>query len=73
MRAAIKQARTLGESILRRRVGTPEVMAQQMVHLLEMMDRPDVVIQVVRDTGEYFRGCRGNLRSRPVGRFQIRW
>lgn len=50
------------EPILRRRVGSPEVMAKQMMHLLEMMDRPDVVIQVVRDTGEYFRGCRGQFQ-----------
>jgi hypothetical protein len=39
-------------------VGTPEVMAAQLQHLLELSKRPNVVIQVVRDTG-YFPGLRG--------------
>jgi transcriptional regulator with XRE-family HTH domain len=43
------------EPILNRLVGTPEVTAKELTHLLEMMDRPNVVIQVVRDTG-YFAG-----------------
>jgi hypothetical protein len=49
------------EPILHRHVGTPEVMAKQMAHLLEMMDRPNLVIQVVRDTGEYFCGFEGGF------------
>ncbi len=44
------------EPILHRQIGTSEVMAKQMTHLLEMMDRPNVVIQVVRDTGGHFPG-----------------
>jgi transcriptional regulator with XRE-family HTH domain len=49
------------EPILRRRVGTPEVTAKQLTHLLEMMDRPNLVIQVVRDTGDYFCGFEGGF------------
>jgi transcriptional regulator with XRE-family HTH domain len=44
------------EPILRRRVGTREVTAKQLTHLLQMMDCHNVVIQVVRDQGEYFAG-----------------
>lgn len=49
------------EPILRRRVGTSEVTARQLTHLLEMMDRPNVVIQVVRDTDEHFAGLDGQF------------
>src|SRR5882724_2112384 len=48
----------LHESVLRRRVGTPEVMARQLNHLLEMSQRPNVSIQVIRDDG-YFWGLEG--------------
>ena len=51
----------ISEPILRRRVGTPEVMARQLAHMLEMMDRPNVVIQVVRDSGAYFCGYEGGF------------
>jgi len=39
-------------------VGTPEIMNSQLTHLLEMSQRSNVVIQVVRDKG-YFPGLRG--------------
>jgi transcriptional regulator with XRE-family HTH domain len=39
-------------------VGPPEVMAAQLEHLIELSKRPNVVLQVVRDTG-YFPGIRG--------------
>lgn len=48
------------EPILHRVVGTREVTAKQLAHLLELMDRPNVVIQVVRETG-YFAGFRGQF------------
>jgi hypothetical protein len=45
----------LHESVLYQLVGTPEVMVKQLTHLLEMSQRHNVVLQVVRDTG-YFPG-----------------
>jgi hypothetical protein len=45
----------LHQSMLYRRVGTPAVMARQIAHLLEVSQRHNVVIQVVKDTG-YFPG-----------------
>ncbi|HEY6788239.1 MAG TPA: helix-turn-helix transcriptional regulator, partial [Trebonia sp.] len=51
---------TIYEPVLYRRVGTPEVMAQQLADLLEVSQRPNVVMQVVRDTG-YFPGLRGQF------------
>jgi transcriptional regulator with XRE-family HTH domain len=39
-------------------VGTPEIMIAQLQRLAEMSRKPDVVIQVVPDTG-YFPGLRG--------------
>jgi transcriptional regulator with XRE-family HTH domain len=49
------------EPILHRMVGTAEVTAKQMMHLLEMTDHPNLVIQVVRDPGEYFPGLRAQF------------
>lgn len=48
------------EPVLRLLVGTPDVMAQQLAHIMEMWRRPNLVIQVVRDTG-YFPGLRGQF------------
>jgi hypothetical protein len=48
------------EPVLYCRAGTPEVMTQQLAHILEMSRRPNLVIQVVRDTG-YFPGRRGQF------------
>jgi len=35
------------EAALRRPVGSPEIMRQQLSHLLEMMERPNVTVQVL--------------------------
>lgn len=48
------------EPVLHRLVGTPEIMGTQLTHLLETSRRPNLVIQVVRDTG-YFPGLRGQF------------
>jgi transcriptional regulator with XRE-family HTH domain len=48
------------EPVLYSLVGTPEVMAQQVARILERSRRPNLVIQVVRDTG-YFPGRRGQF------------
>jgi transcriptional regulator with XRE-family HTH domain len=50
----------LYESLLRHLVGTPEVMAAELEHLLDMSQRPNVVIQVVREAG-YFPGFEGQF------------
>src|SRR5262249_47447859 len=51
----------LYEPILYRRVGTPEIMAGQLTHLLEMSERPNIVIQVVREAA-YFPGHDGQFQ-----------
>jgi transcriptional regulator with XRE-family HTH domain len=48
----------LHERALYFQVGPPEVMAGELRHLLELSKKPNVVLQVVRDTG-YFPGIRG--------------
>lgn len=52
----------LDESVLYRRIGSPQVMAKQLTHLLEVSERPNVTIQVARGTGAYWG---------LVGEFQI--
>jgi hypothetical protein len=54
------------EPILHRVVGTREVTAKQLAHLLEMIDRPNVVIQVVREA-EYFPGFAGQFQIATGG------
>jgi hypothetical protein len=44
----------MDESALYRRIGSPPVMAKQLIHLLEISERPNVTIQVVRGTGAYW-------------------
>jgi hypothetical protein len=51
----------LHEPLLHRQVGAPEIMVGQLEHLLEMMDRPNVVIQVVPEAG-YFLGFAGQFQ-----------
>jgi hypothetical protein len=51
----------LYEPIVRRRVGTPEIMAGQLEHLLHLSERPNIIIQVVREAG-YFVGLRGGFQ-----------
>jgi DNA-binding XRE family transcriptional regulator len=46
------------ESVLYRQVGPPQTMVAQLERLLELSRRPNVVIQVIRDTG-YFPGLEG--------------
>jgi hypothetical protein len=46
------------ELALHFRVGPPQIMIGQLEKLLELSRRPNLVIQVVRDTG-YFPGLRG--------------
>jgi transcriptional regulator with XRE-family HTH domain len=46
--------------VLHSLVGTAEIMARQLEHILAMTRRPNLVIQVVRDTG-YFPGRRGQF------------
>jgi transcriptional regulator with XRE-family HTH domain len=41
------------ESVLSRRVGSAEIMAKQLTHLIEMSRRRNILIQVVRSTGYY--------------------
>lgn len=48
------------EPVLHSLVGTPDVMTQQVARILEMSRRPNLIIQVVRDTG-YFPGRRGQF------------
>src|SRR6266567_4709103 len=48
------------ESVLYCLVGTPEIMVKQLTRLLELSRRPNLVIQVVRDTG-YFPGLRAQF------------
>jgi transcriptional regulator with XRE-family HTH domain len=50
----------LYEPLLRRIVGTPEIMAAELEHLLEMSQRPNLIIQVVREAG-YFAGHEGGF------------
>jgi hypothetical protein len=49
------------ETLLHRQVGTPETMAGELQHLLEMMDKPNVTIQVVREIEYYFPGHDGQF------------
>jgi hypothetical protein len=48
------------ELLLHRQVGTPEIMVSELEHLLELMEKPNVIIQVVRETA-YFPGHDGQF------------
>ena len=50
----------LHESVLHRRVGSPEVMGEQLEDLLELSRQPNLIIQVVKDNG-YFFGLEGEF------------
>jgi transcriptional regulator with XRE-family HTH domain len=50
----------LHESVLRRLVGTPEVMVKQLTRLLEVSKWRNIIIQVIRDDG-YFLGLEGQF------------
>jgi transcriptional regulator with XRE-family HTH domain len=49
----------LDEGVLRRLVGSAEIMHDQLLHLAEMARRPNVVIQVVPATAGAYGGLRG--------------
>ena len=44
----------LHEAVLYNLIGVPEVMVRQMDHLLDMLDRPNVTLQVIRGKGAYW-------------------
>jgi Domain of unknown function (DUF5753) len=50
----------LYEPLLNRLVGTPEIMIEELDHLLEMSQLPNVVLQVIPEA-EYFVGCEGQF------------
>jgi hypothetical protein len=50
----------LYEPLLNRLLGTPETMVEELEHLMAMSQLPNVVIQVIRETG-YFPGMRGQF------------
>ncbi len=49
----------LGESAVRRRVGSAEVMRGQLKHLSELARRPNVTVQVVPDDADAYGGLSG--------------
>jgi transcriptional regulator with XRE-family HTH domain len=49
------------ETLLHRQVGTPDTMVGELEHLLELMDMPNVTIQVVRESQYYFPGHDGEF------------
>jgi hypothetical protein len=51
----------LYEPILHRLAGTPEIMEAQLAHLLALADRPNIVIQVIREPA-YFPGHNGQFQ-----------
>ena len=51
------------EPLLYRQVGTPETMVAEIEHLLGMMDKPNVIIQLVRSREEYFPGHDGQFMT----------
>lgn len=42
------------ESVLHRRVGTPEVMVKQLNRLLEASQKPNIIVQIVREDAYFF-------------------
>ncbi|WP_243859196.1 helix-turn-helix domain-containing protein [Amycolatopsis arida] len=51
----------LDESVLRRPVGDRQVMVQQLRHLLDMSDRPNVLLRVVPQSAGAHAGLRGSF------------
>jgi len=45
------------ESVLRRSVGSPEVMAAQLAHLVDMSNRPNITLRVVTFSRGFYPGC----------------
>jgi transcriptional regulator with XRE-family HTH domain len=46
----------LDEAALRRMAGGPEIMAQQIEHLVDLMDQPNIELQVVPFSVDYYTG-----------------
>ena len=46
----------IDESVLYRVVGSPAVLLRQLNHLLELSQRPNVIIQIVRSPNRYYAG-----------------
>jgi hypothetical protein len=44
----------LHEAVLYHLIGSPEVMARQMDHVLQLMELPNVAVQVARGKGAYW-------------------
>ena len=51
----------LDEKALRADVGGPEVMKGQIAHLIELAQRPNITIQIVRDRGGAYIGLMGSI------------
>jgi transcriptional regulator with XRE-family HTH domain len=49
------------EPLLYRRVGTSQIMVAEMEHLGALMDKPNVIIQLVRTSEDYFPGHDGEF------------
>ena len=56
----------LAESVIRRRVGNPDVMRGQLKHLGELSRRPNVTIQVVPDDADAYGGLSGGFAIATV-------
>ena len=53
---ATRVTAVIDESVLYRVVGSPAVLLRQLNHLLELSQRPNVIIQVVRSPNRYYAG-----------------
>lgn len=47
----------IDEYVLRRFVGSPQIMTEQLSRLVELSQRPDIYIHVVASNIEYYAGC----------------
>jgi transcriptional regulator with XRE-family HTH domain len=57
---------TLGESAIRRRVGSGELMCGQLKHLAELSHRPNVVVQIVPEDADAYGGLSGAFAMATV-------
>jgi transcriptional regulator with XRE-family HTH domain len=49
----------MDEQVLRRQVGSPEVMSRQLLHLVELAEQPNVIVQIVPSGAGYHPGLAG--------------
>jgi hypothetical protein len=59
----------LGEAVLRQQVGGPEVMRNQLLHLCEASERPNVTLQVVPFSAGAYPGMEGCFTILGFDRF----